>query len=448
MVSCNEEETVAVSTVSVQLPTQQFVDGAHAWMRRAWADVHRFKVLVWHRRARKTTLGLNRLITAAAETQNESYLYVSPTYKQAKAIVMHDPLMLSRWLPREALRHEFNKSELFGEFHSGSKLFIKGADDPDSIRGPRYKGVVFDEFAKMKPAVWHEILYPTLLETNGWAMFGFTPKGRNHAWDLFRRAESADHPDYSRMLLRASDSHLLSDVALAQAQADMGDDLYQQEFECEFLESASSVFKGLEACIAGEFQPAHPDKRYVMGVDLGRTHDATVLTVLDCAARHLVAYHRMTDSDWALQKRAIAELSLRYHDPLLLVDQTGIGSPIVEDLRELGLSVEGYTYTEQSKRTLIDGLRIAIAQRLITIPREATQLLEELQDFEMTLGERGQVFFSAPEGEGFYDDSVNSLALAVHALKSDLYAPRIETTRYDYENAIEEIPANQGIGFG
>lgn len=409
---------------------------------------HRFKVHRWHRRARKTTLGLNKLIRAACLSKNETFAYIGPTYKQTSSIVVKDPMMLRRYLPREILRKDFNQSDLSAEFVTGSMLRLFGADEPDSLRGIRFKGVVLDEWALQKRAIFDEILYPVLLESDGWCDFSFTPKGRNHAWDFWRRGDLQGYPDWRSFDLSASESGLLTPQQLAQARVEMGEELYRQEMECEFLEDVQAVFRGLDQCATGDLEAPVSGRRYVIGVDFGRTHDASVFVVMDCATRRVVAYERLTDNDWALQKKSLAALCLRYGNALTICEDNSFGSPVVEDLQEQGLSVEGFTTTRTSKHAIIDGLRVAIAQRLITIPKTCTQLLTELRDFEYKLPKDGtldpeRLRYGAPEGEGFFDDSVMALALAVYGLKGEIYVPRIEVSDYAYA----DVPANHGLGF-
>ena len=137
----------------------------------------------WHRRARKTTLALNVLIQACCQNRSHTYGYVAPTYTQAKSIAVVDPMMLKRYLPSEVCRRPFNESELRQEFITGSVLEMKGADNIDSIRGVGWKGVVLEEWAMMRHGreIWEEILEPIFRENKGWAMFIFTPKGKNFA---------------------------------------------------------------------------------------------------------------------------------------------------------------------------------------------------------------------------------------------------------------------------
>ena len=353
----------------IDIPVKEFEP--NDFMQEVMEDPHRFQVLRWHRRARKTTIGLNKLIRACVETNKETYGYIGPTYRQSKAIIVRDPLMLNRYLPREILSKPFNESELYATFVTGSVLRILGADEPDSIRGPRFKGIFCDEWALQKPEIFHEILYPVLKETDGWAIFGFTPKGRNHAYDFWRKGNLPDHTEWKSFDLTADKSNLFTSEELAVMEKEMGHDLFQQEMMCEFLEDVQSVFRGLEQCVAGDLEEPVEGRRYVMGVDLGRHHDATVIIVLDVATRHLVAYKRLTETHWSLQKLAITSLAQKYDSPIVL-DATGFsaGDPISEDLKDMGFTVEPFQITNQSKKAIVDGLRVAIADRHNRLPKD------------------------------------------------------------------------------
>lgn len=418
------------------------------------ADPHRFKVLRWHRRARKTTLGLNQLIRECCLHKDHTYAYVAPTYEQAKAIIVRDPLMLKQYLPPEVLSRPFNETALIATFRTGSILVIKGADDPDSLRGINANGVVFDEWAQMKPEIFSEIFRPILTQNGGWAQFQFTPKGRNHAWEFWRRGNNLPgYEDWKSFDLTAADSGLISQKDLDQARLEMGDDLFMQEMMCEFLESAMAVFRGLEFCINPiQLQVPQDGHTYVIGVDLGRHHDATVCIVMDISTRKVCWMDRMTETHYALQKKMIAGLSFRYNNAHCVLDTTGFsaGDPIMEDLSDLGIHCDGFKFTGPSKKSLVDGLRVAISQRLISIPRvkETEQLIKELEEFEITVHPNGNCTYSCPEGEGYYDDCVMALGLAVYGLKGDLYVAREEYDDSAVQAALSEIPVNGGYGFG
>jgi phage terminase large subunit-like protein len=189
-------------------------------------------MLKWHRRARKSTLCLNMLIMEALTHPSSVYGYIGPTYKQAKAIAWQDPNMLFAALPsQEECRWEKNESELYVKFPNDSRIVIKGADDPDSLRGLDFAGAAFDEWAEQKPEIWYEIILPVIRQrADRWAIFAYTPKGENHASEMWRAAEG--QPDWYRSVLRASESGLIPPVELAAARREMPVSVYEQEYEC------------------------------------------------------------------------------------------------------------------------------------------------------------------------------------------------------------------------
>lgn len=390
----------------------------------------------WHRRARKTTLALNKLIMEAAACPKSVQTYIAPTYKQAKSIIWRDPNMIKKYLPVEACPKGFNESELFVELYNGSLIFIKGADDPDSLRGINHNGIVLDEYAMMKPQVWDEILRPVLTENKGWAWFLFTPKGMNHAYKSWQQIDhwnrQSGRNDWSKHSLSADESGLIDKTELMIAKQQMPEKLYQQEFLVEFLEGEGNVFKGISRCINGTLQPAFMGARYIMGVDLAKSVDFTVLIVIDQIAKRVVHFERFQDISWRIQKERIMANAKKYNDAFVYIDSTGVGDPIVEDLEALGLNVEGFKFNATSKRQLIERLIVAIEQRLILFPR-IEELVTELEAFSYEISNNG-IKYGAPDG--FHDDCVIALALAVYGLGANMYSSTQSDVNISFDNII------------
>ena len=104
----------------------------------------RFKVLIWHRKARKTYTAITEIVKQA-HLRVGVYWHIFPTYGEAKDSVWRDPGMLFNIIPNE-LVSEINQTDLVVKFKNGSLYQLKGSDDPDALRGPNPFGVVFDEF--------------------------------------------------------------------------------------------------------------------------------------------------------------------------------------------------------------------------------------------------------------------------------------------------------------
>jgi phage terminase large subunit len=82
----------------------------------------------------------------------------------------------------------------------------------------------------MKPEVWHEVVRPMLADRRGWATFIGTPKGKNEFYRLYQNAMKDEA--WFHMILKASESGIIAPTELAGLQREMGEDQYQQEFEC------------------------------------------------------------------------------------------------------------------------------------------------------------------------------------------------------------------------
>jgi len=123
-----------------------------------------------------------------------------------------------------------------------------------------------------------------------------------------------------------------------------------------------------------------------------------------------VYYDRFNQIDWQLQKSRIEAVARRYNNAKIKLDATGVGDPIYEDLKRVGLTVEPIKFTAQNKKQIVDNLIIAFENDKIKIPN-IPEVIEELQSYTYTMSEStGHVRYSAPSGK--HDDIVISLALA------------------------------------
>ena len=378
----------------------------------------RFKFLKIHRKAGKTALASNKLILSCLKWRGIAW-YVAPTYKQAKEIMWRDPDMLFKYIPPEILSKKPNESELTVPFVSGSILGLKGADEPDSLRGPNPKIVVLDEVYLMKKEIWEEILLPIAManpDMEIWLIGTTKPRGRfwHELYEKFEARMKEGDPNYYALTLTADDSGILSPEALAEAKATMTQAAYEQEFGCVFHGEDGVVFRGIDRCIIQkESRDDAPQRghRYRFGIDLARVQDWTVLTGINRTTFTVDHFDRFNQIDYQLQKARIEATLRRYNNAEANVDATGVGDPIVEDLIKRGLNVQGVTLTEATKANIITNLAIMIEQGKIKIPSWMTELIEELQIFGFEVTKAGRTRYSAPEGR--HDDCVIALALAV-----------------------------------
>ena len=419
----------------IEVPSRAFLDTMHDGQCEVLSDfnkrVHRFFLINFARRLRKTTLALNILIQEACEHSNSRYGYITSTFTAAKSIAWRDPNMLKKWLPTEFVK-KFNESELFVEFKNGSILSLHGSDRPDSIRGVDFRGIVIDEAPLCKRELYEEILRPIVAQgLERWMIFIFTPKGKA-SWIYEYWCKMRDNPEWGRYMLNAEDSGLFTMEELEKAKTEMPARVYAQEMMCSFEESSAGVFKNVQECIAGQYDSYRQDKTYVTGVDLAKINDFTVLTTIERETRRIVAWERFNQVDWSYQKEKILAHCNKYRS-LAIVDATGLGDPICEDLIRQGLSVFPFKISNSSKKELISRLMVAIEQRQITFPNIPV-LVEELGLYQYNVSDGGNITYGAPEGNN--DDAVISLALAVTGMKNFVYGKKEKKILVRSDNAV------------
>ena len=193
----------------------------------------RWASLVVHRRGGKTVATVNDLNRAAITNQRAypppRYGYIAPFYNQAKRIAWGYAKHYADPVPGR----EFNESELKITYPNGAELRLFGADNPDALRGDYLDGVVCDEFADWHPDVYPLVIRPMLADYKGWATFIGTPKGRNAFFEQHQHAEKNPEEWFS-LILRASESGLISPEELNDLRTSMSEDQFAQEFECSF----------------------------------------------------------------------------------------------------------------------------------------------------------------------------------------------------------------------
>ncbi|KKL52660.1 hypothetical protein LCGC14_2283220, partial [marine sediment metagenome] len=197
-------------------------------------------VAVWHRRAGKDKVSLQWTVKEAMEKPG-IYWHMLPTQKQARKVVWDgigkDGKRMLDAFPGwrnpgtgivKALRHD----EMRIELTSGSIWQLVGSDNYDSLMGANPRGVVFSEYSLANPSAW-EFIRPILAENEGWVLFIYTPRGRNHGWTLYDMANN--HPKWFAELLTVNDTGAISLEAIEEDRlSGMSPEMIQQEYYCSF----------------------------------------------------------------------------------------------------------------------------------------------------------------------------------------------------------------------
>jgi phage FluMu gp28-like protein len=362
----------------------------------------RFRVVMCGRRFGKSELSQVEMISSAL--QGMSVAYITPTYNLARTFF--DKLI-------KVIPFENNKSELLIRFpNEGSIQFFTG-ERLDNMRGRKFHLVVIDE-ASFIPNLedgWKNSIRPTLTDYKGKALFLSTPKGKNYFYSLFMKG---GEPDWQSFKFTTYDNPYIDKHEINDARNQLPHAVFEQEYMANAMENAANPFGSnhIQDCI----KPLSPLPVQFYGIDLAKSFDWSVIIGLDEHGN--VAYFNRFQKDWKHTREEI--LTIDRSKPVM-IDSTGVGDAITEDLQVHFSHMNGFKYTSSSKQQLMENLASAIHKKEIGFPDGIIK--EELDVFEYQFTSNG-VKYNAPSG--FHDDCVNALALAnrcrqVHKLTGQYY---------------------------
>ena len=199
----------------------------------------RFKIASCGRRFGKSYLAAWVLIIKALQSTSKDVFYVAPTFQQAKDILWSILKTIGKDVIKAA--HE-NTATL--TLINDRKIYLKGSDRPDTLRGVGLAYVVMDEYASMKQEVWEMILRPTLADIKGGALFIGTPAGKNHFYQLWLDAQKKEYEEqWEAFQFNSTDNPFLDPLEIEAARSTMSTQAFRQEFEATFETFSGGIFK-------------------------------------------------------------------------------------------------------------------------------------------------------------------------------------------------------------
>ncbi len=385
------------------------------------SEARRFNVLDVGRRAGKTHLGMHLALETACA--GDPVGWFSPGYKYLLEVWQ----TLTRLL--RPVSDKINATERRIELNNGGVVecwTLDNNDDPGRSR--KYKRAIVDEAAiapNLKSA-WEEAIRATLADLEGDAWFLSTPKGLNYFFDLFKRGQdSAAHPDWRSWQMPSSVNPFLPATEIEAARLELPEMTFRQEFLAEFLSGEGAVFRNVDACMnALATRPEDHRGHYLCaGVDWGRSHDFTAISVLCCHCEQEVKLDRFNQIGWDFQRQRLLSTIEAWRVSHTVVETNSIGGPNLEALRQimnLKQVLQGFEMTSKSKAPLIQSLALAFErERCQWLPDAVAK--HELIAYEATITESGFTKYGAPEGG--WDDTVIARALAWKAAKHKIPYP-------------------------
>ncbi len=351
-------------------------------------------------------------------------MWIAPVFSQARI----GWRLIHEFLPTELIKSE-NKQEMIIYLVNDSIIQFKSAEIPAHLRGEAVNFAVVDEAAYISDDAWHALM-TTLTQTKGGLAAISTPCGHNYYYEIFKRGLEDKTGEYKSFMFPTSANPHIDPAEIESARQRLPKTVYERDYEAQFKDDFGAAFDGeaISACVKGELEEPRAGEVYYVGADLGRHEDATVLIAIDVTNRHVCGfkYIEAGSADWNMIQTELKMFAQHWNDALILVDSTGVGEPVFDELFNAGLNVEGYSCSSNArKNALVHKLAIALEQGRISFPNIEV-LVKELRDYGFKQSEGGVIRYSAPSGK--HDDCVVSLALACWYVSEErgLYEPIVK----------------------
>jgi phage FluMu gp28-like protein len=301
-------------------------------------------------------------------------------------------------------------------FPNESYIDFGSAERPENLEGFGYARAVINEggLVLRKPNLWYNSVQPMVKDSNCQVKIIGTPKGKNVFHELYVSGREGNS-EYASYHYPASKSPNWTQAELDQIKKKVPALVYQQEYEAEFLEGEGMVFRGIKEVVRDMSPDYKEGHEYILGIDLAKHQDFTVIAVLDKATHEIVFLDRFNEISWTFQKSRIKNIWERYGKGQIILDSTGVGDSIYDDLVSAGIRVKPFRFNNTNKQEIVINLAVAIENREIWLPRDEN-MIDELSIYEYDVTPMGNVRYTAPEG--FHDDIVMALCLAWSGVKA------------------------------
>ena len=352
----------------------------------------RFRVMMCGRRFGKSLI--SQSISIENGLNGKRVAYITPTYQLGKIFFQEICKVLTEDIYKK------NESDLTITFITGGSIRFFTGERLDALRGLKFHLVIIDE-ASYIPNLqegWNNSIRPTLTDYKGKAIFLSTPKGKNFFYSLYMKS---DEPDWESFKFTTYDNPHIDATEIDAAKIQLPNVVFEQEYMANPMENAANPFGSEHINKCTKELSRQPTDYY--GIDLAKSVDWTVIIGMDRQGNTTEA-HRF-QKDWLQTKESI--ITICHKNKPIVIDSTGVGDAIVEDLQKHFNSMHGFKYTATSKQQLMESLASSIHKGEISFPQGVVK--DELEIFEYVFTSTG-VKYSAPQG--FHDDCVNALALA------------------------------------
>ncbi|CAB4183309.1 Terminase-like family [uncultured Caudovirales phage] len=294
-------------------------------------------------------------------------------------------------------------------FPGGTRFEFYSGENPDAMAGEGVDYVVVDEAALQREIVWTQTIRPTLMDNNGGGMMISTPRGRNWFYNVYNRGQDPEYKDWASWRFTTADNPFIDASEVAEMEKTLPAAMFEQEVLAQFISDAGSVFRLRDDSVR---KLVEPEGHVFLGIDLAKHRDFTVFTASRESDRQPCWHERFNAVSWPMQKDRIISAVHAIEDAgatgvTVIMDSTGIGDVIFDDLEGEGLDIVPVKFTNDWKGRAVNLLSADLERGNAFLIAEQ---VHEFNTYAYTMSEvTGRFKYSAPDGA--HDDEVSAKML-------------------------------------
>lgn len=370
----------------------------HIYQQQVIDSTARFKVLLCGRRWGKTLVAL--IIAINKMLSGQRIAYVTPSFDLARNFYSE----LLKILPEQLIKSD-NKSDLTIELITGGVIKFFSGESLERFRGYKFHYVIVDEAAFINDlkSSWHSSIRPTLSDYQGGALFISTPRGKEFFYSLYLKGKDVLETEYKSFHFPSNTNPYFPKDEFEAVKKSLPTFQFNQEYLAIAGENSNNPF-GTDNINRNIITTLSTNPTVVFGIDLAKYSDFSSITGLD--SNGVMSYFDRFQLPWNLTQNKIEQLP---SDILKIVDSTGVGDVVYENLQNTCSNIIGFKFTAESKPKIIYELIRDVEQGNVKY-NEVTA--NEMHTYEYKYSSTGHIKFEAQSG--YNDDTICSLAIANH----------------------------------
>jgi hypothetical protein len=428
--------------------TDLFKDGGVKPYMMEWFDLvqsnPRVAILAPSGFAKTTILGVAYPIWLAFTQKNMQIMVVSNSMNQARRVLS----LIKSTIENNALLVELkpqNYRETWSANHikisTGAAIFCRPYTI--TIKGERVDYIIMDEAASYQNVdIYFDYIIPRLNPHHGKICLISTPESGTDLMAII--AERKLDYVFRKYVAILSNGEALwperfSLERLNKIREEQGEQFFQKNFMCNTrAEGSNSVYTANSIAGCMNYEQSYTseilgtDAEIYMGCDFaiatGGTADFDCYVIIERVGDRAIIKFAETHRGYSVGEKVarITHLFEIYKPLLIIADSSSIGAAIIEELRNTGLPVQGYSFQANSRNTLLNNLKVLLDNKKIVIPKNkddmrAVEFADKLEVELLSFKEQHSKVTgnTAYVSTGAHDDSVMGLALAVSKIKQN-----------------------------